>query len=251
MKNIFKLFLICLLITSCDDTEPVTFDGTTAVGFSVSVVDLSVPVGGVTTSIPLVSTTTDSQARTFDVSVVDSSVEASDFSIGSATIPADSYEGTLEVTLNYDGLEDFVLNTLVLSINVEGSGFPPVELNFLKEYDITTFVCPDLTLSIVADNYTSETTWEVRTQGSAEGQNVLASGGPYDDSTAGTEYVSNISLSGGDYTFTIFDSYGDGLFDGTNTGTYNLVCAAQTVVSYAAGSGNFGDSESTDFSVVE
>lgn len=252
MKNIFKIFLICLLVTSCDETEPVTFDGRTAVGFSEDIVTLDVPEGGVTSTVDLISTTTSSEARTFDVTVVDTSggIEASDYSIGTATIPADSYEGSLDVTFNYDGLDDFTPYTLTLAIEVPGGGsaFPPVTFEFLKEYDITTFVCSELKLTIVADNYASETTWEVT---DATG-NVVNSGGPYDDSTAGQAYVANIGpLAAGDYTFTIFDSYGDGLFDGTNEGTYDLVCAAQEVVTYASGSGNFGASESTDFTIVE
>lgn len=249
MKNIFKLFIICILVASCSDTESVIFDGRTAVGFSTDIVELSIPIGGVTSTIGIVSTTTSPQARNFSVSVVDTNVESSDYSIGTATIPANSYEGTLDVTFNYDGLEDFVLNTLTLAIVVPegGSAFPPVTFSFLREYDITTFVCPDLKLSIVADNFASETTWEVTDSAGS----VVVSGGPYDDGTAGTEYTANMTLAGGDYTFTIFDSYGDGLSDGNNIGTYALVCAAQEVVTYASGSGNFGDSESTDFTVVE
>jgi hypothetical protein len=249
MKHIFKLLFICLVVVSCEETEPISFDGRTAVGFAETIVEISVPIGGTTETIGLVSTTKSNQARTFDVTVVDSSVEAGDFSIGTATIPADSYEGTLDVTFNYDGLEDFVRNTLTLAIEVPGGGsaFPPVTFNFLREYDITTFACGDLKLSIVADNYASETTWEVTDSSGT----VVYSGGPYEDSTAGQEYTATMSFAAGDYTFTIFDSYGDGLFDGANTGTYNLYCAAQPVVSYASGSGNFGASESTDFTVVE
>lgn len=249
MKNILKLFIVCLLVSSCDETEPVIFNGKTAVGFSDSVVELSIPVGGITSTIGIVSTTLAEESRTFDVTVVDGTADAAAYTIGTATIPADSYEGTLDVTFNYDVLEDFVPYTLILRLEVPGGGsaFPPVRFEFLKEFDITTFVCGDLKLSIFADNFASETTWEVLDSSEA----VVASGGPYEDGTSGTEYTANISLAAGDYTFTIFDSFGDGLFDGNTEGTYNLYCAAQTVVSYASGSGNFGDSETTEFTIVE
>ena len=249
MKNLFKIFILCLLITSCEETEPISFDGTTAVGFAESTIDLNIPEGGITTTVGLVSTTTSTEARTFDVTVVDTSVETSDYSIGTATIPANSYEGTLDITFNYDGLENFVSNTLTVAIEVPGGGsaFPPVTFSFLRDYDISVFVCGDFKLSIVADDYASETTWDVTDSTGT----IVASGGPYENETAGQEYVSNISLDAGDYTFTIYDEYADGLFDGTNTGTYRLYCAAQSVVTYAAGSGNFGASESTDFTVVE
>jgi len=251
MKILIKLFIVCLIFTSCEETETAIFDGRTGVGFDQSDVSLTIPEGGVTSTVGLISTTSAATERTFDVVVVadGTSVEASDFSIGTAVIPADSFVGTLDVTFNYDGLEDFVENTLTVAIEVPGGGsaFSPVTFNFLREFDITTFVCSDLTLEIVADNFASETTWEIVDAGGA----VVSAGGPYDDGTAGTSYGANVSLAAGCYTFTIFDSYGDGLFDGNNEGTYNLFCAAQSVVSYASGSGNFGFDESTDFCIVE
>ena len=249
MKNILKLFIVCLLVSSCDPTESVIFDGRTAVGFAEAMVDLSVPEGGITESVVVTSTTKSSVDRTFEVTVVDASVEESDYSVGTAMIPADSYEGTLDVTFNYEGLEDFVANTLTVELVVAGGGsaFPPITFNFLREFDITTFVCGDLTLSIVVDNFANETTWEILDAAGTE----VAAGGPYDQGTSGQDYRTNVSLAAGDYTFTIFDSFGDGLSDGNVEGTYNLFCAAQDVVSYASGFGDFGDDESTDFTIVE
>jgi len=53
-------------------------------------------------------------------------------------------------------------------------------------------------------------------------------------------------LPDGCYTFTIFDSFGDGLFDGNITGNYSLKCS---IINHASGEGNFGSSETTDFCV--
>jgi hypothetical protein len=55
-----------------------------------------------------------------------------------------------------------------------------------------------------------------------------------------------MTLADGCYTFTIYDSYGDGQFDGTNNGTYSLDCS---IINAANGGGNWGSSESTDFCV--
>ena len=61
------------------------------------------------------------------------------------------------------------------------------------------------------------------------------------DVTLGT-----MTLADGCYTFTIYDSYGDGQFDGTNNGSYSLDCS---IINAANCGGNWGSSESTDFCV--
>ena len=123
----------------------------------------------------------------------------------------------------------------------------PLTYTFLREFDINEFVCSsDYQLIINFDDFGSENTWELTDDTGA----IVYSGGPYDDGGAGTQLVvNNIALAAGCYNFTFFDSFGDGLFDGNTTGDYNLVCASQTVVSYASGVGNFGASNSTDFCV--
>lgn len=254
MKLFMKLCLVALLFASCDDTESATFDpvsGQTAIGFVESLVDLAIPVGGITSTVEVTSTTVASEDRTFSVTADGelSTVTESDYSLGQIFIPADSHVGTLDVTFNYDGLTDFVENVLVLNVDApEGViVFSSVTYTFLREFDINEFVCSsDYQLTINFDNFGSENTWELTDSTGA----VLYSGGPYSDGTTGTTLVvSDIALDAGCYTFTFFDSFGDGLFDGNTEGSYDLVCASQTVVSYASGVGNFGASNSTDFCV--
>jgi hypothetical protein len=256
MKIFIKLCLVALLFTACDDTEAVIFDpgsGQTGLGFAESVINLSIPEGGLTTTVPVFSTTVSSQDRSFDVIVDDALTSdflaASDYSLGTVFIPAGSHEGSFDVTINYDGLTDFVQNELVVNIDAPSdvSVFSELTFLFLREFDIELFVCSsDYQLIINFDNFGSENTWELTDTAGA----VLYSGGPYDDGGTGTQLVvNNISLATGCYTFTFFDSFGDGLDDGNIEGDYSLVCAAQTVVSYASGVGNFGDFNSTDFCV--
>ncbi|MFT4611277.1 MAG: hypothetical protein ACJA1H_002433 [Glaciecola sp.] len=254
MKIFIKLCLVALLFTACEETESATFDpssGQTGIGFADSVIDFSVPVDGVTISVAVFSTTVSSQDRTFSVTadVDESNVTASDYSLGSVSIPANSHEGNLDVTFNYDGLEDFEQNILVVNVEpADGATvFSPLTFTFLREFDINEFVCSsDYQLVINLDNYSSENTWELLDSTGT----TLYTGGPYADGRRGeTETVNGIALAAGCYTFTFFDSYGDGLFDGVVEGDYSLHCAAQTVVSYASGVGNFGASNSTDFCV--
>ncbi|MEO6349004.1 MAG: hypothetical protein ABIO60_13970 [Aquaticitalea sp.] len=262
MKILIKLIVICLLVSSCQDTESITYDpngNRTGIGFGVSVLDFSVPQGGTTVSIPVLATNTSSEARTFDVTVdTEASSEelsSADYSLGSATIPAGSYEGSVDVTINYDGLEDFVKYKLVLNLEAPNSAFPPVSLTFLKEYDITTFVCADLILTLVEDGFADERNWEITNSSGIVVQcsdfASCPSGAPSGSFDPATYNYTIPTLSAGDYTLTIYDAYGDGMFDGSIEGSYNLYCAAQDVVTYASGGGNFGESDSTNFTIVE
>ncbi len=178
------------LFTACEDTESVTFDpnsGQTGIGFADSEVDFTVPVDGVTISVPVFSTTISAQDRTFNVTAnADASnVAASEYSLGSVLIPANSHEGNLDVTFNYDGLEDFFAYELVVDVEPTGGAtvFAPLTYTFLREFDINEFVCTsDYQLIINFDNFGSENTWEL-TDGTGA---ILYSGGPYDDGGTGT-----------------------------------------------------------------
>ncbi len=99
--------------------------------------------------------------------------------------------------------------------------------------------CDDIeaTLTIIADNYPGETTWAITDDSGA----TVASGGPY--STAGATYTEDICLPDGCYTFTINDSYGDGICCSYGSGSYALTSGGSTLAS----GGAFASSESTDF----
>ncbi len=96
--------------------------------------------------------------------------------------------------------------------------------------------CPDatITIEILTDGWPDETTWELVEQGAGG----VASGGPYaSPSTLITEEVCVSSASC--YDFTIYDSYGDGIFaPGGYKVSYNGTVSADTI-----GSGWTGSSE--------
>ena len=93
------------------------------------------------------------------------------------------------------------------------------------------------TFDINTDEYPGETTWAITDNSTGE---TVASGGPYAD--AFTLISESGTFCEGCYTFTINDSYGDGICCGEGTGSYVLALDGQT---YASG-GEFGFSESTD-----
>jgi subtilisin family serine protease len=99
--------------------------------------------------------------------------------------------------------------------------------------------CEDVTLTILLDNYPSETSWNITRAG-----NIVASGGGY--SGAGSTVNVTVALDAADYIFTIFDSYGDGICCAYGSGWYELRNSSGAVL--AAG-GAFTTQESTPFTI--
>jgi|GEM_PF-1052322 len=104
--------------------------------------------------------------------------------------------------------------------------------------------CENVVVNVVTDIYGSETTWEITD--TATGL-VYASGGPYTDvnpyNAALATHIDTVCLPlGGYFEFRINDSFGDGLFDGVNSGTYtvSLLCPTGAQV-LASGSGAFAN----------
>ncbi len=89
------------------------------------------------------------------------------------------------------------------------------------------------------DNYPGETTWEVTNSAGA----VLYSGGPY--SQSGTVFTETWEFDESDcYTYTIYDSYGDGICCDYGLGYYKLMDENNTV--FAEG-GEFGSEDLRPF----
>lgn len=101
----------------------------------------------------------------------------------------------------------------------------------------------EATLSLVFDNYASETSWDlVDAAGS-----VVASGaqGSY---SGLTEYSETVCLLDGCYTLTMYDQFGDGMCCTYGEGSYSFADADGNVL---ASGGAYAGSEATDFCVGE
>jgi subtilisin-like proprotein convertase family protein len=103
----------------------------------------------------------------------------------------------------------------------------------------------DIAVEITTDNWGSETTWEITNSFGI----ALLSGGPYADGAPGTVYTDLDCLPNGCYTFTIFDSYGDGIQDGTNTGNYQVTDSSGTPL-VSMTQADFGNSTSHNFCIT-
>lgn len=101
--------------------------------------------------------------------------------------------------------------------------------------------CINTTLSLTLDNYPEETSWQITDNGGT----VVASGGTYGNQADGTTLTINNCLPAGCYTFTINDSYGDGICCSYGNGSYTLT-NADSGATLASG-GSFGSTEATNF----
>jgi len=260
MKKIKKLVILLLVCTafSCDENvDPILYDnvnGQTGISFLTSFTSVIVPEDGITVTVPVQITTVSTSERSFNVSVNEeaSTGSSADYVVGDLIIPANEYEGTVSVTFdNFDNLEDLATFNLVLELALEDGiasyNNGSTTLSYLKKV-----LCNDLTLVLNEDAYADERNWEI-TDSSG---NIVVQCSDYDDcpsgepsgSVAPAQYTYNFNLPDGDYTFTIYDSYGDGMSDGNIVGNYRLSCS---VIVHAQGSGDFGGSESTMFTVNE
>jgi len=89
--------------------------------------------------------------------------------------------------------------------------------------------CVPAMVNINLDQFQSETTWDIKDTNGA----VLAAGGPYTTAPDYEPQFEPVCLPTGNLTFTIYDSYGDGLAGslwGGNDGSYYLIQCGDTLV---------------------
>lgn len=216
--------------------------GQTGVGFTTSSTSVAVRPEGASATIGVQATTTSASARSYDVVVnATSTGTTADYTIGSVTIPADSYDGTLAVSFVDTNLAEGVAYTLVLDLELPAGiavvGSKMTTINYNKY-----LICNDFVLVLNEDSYADERSWDVTDAAGA----VVESGDGYSYVSGGQQIIETMTLADGCYTFTIYDAYADGQYDGTNTGNYSLDCS---IINVASGEGNWGGSEATDFCV--
>jgi len=112
------------------------------------------------------------------------------------------------------------------------------DLDFNVEFAYTN-ISNALEIMIVTDDYPDETSWNLST---STGQTIdgIAAGAL---TAAGTRYSWDIELQSGDYVFTIYDSWGDGICCNYGGGEYNLYLNDILIAS----GGQFSNSETVEF----
>jgi len=131
------------------------------------------------------------------------------------------------------------------SINIVISDDENNENNSIESYfnQSNSYDTSLVTLDLLTDNYGSETTWELT---DASGY-IVAQGGPYSNAT---NYSSEIEITNSNecYTFTINDSYGDGICCQYGTGSYSISDDSGNLI---VSGGEFSSEDSTTFRVGE
>lgn len=101
-------------------------------------------------------------------------------------------------------------------------------------------------LDLLTDNYGEETTWQLVDNLTS---NTLYSGGPYPSSTE-AHYITEFCLGPGCYTFTILDSWGDGMSPWYgNDGNLTITNTATETVIYQLAGDDFDNEASFEFCV--
>ena len=179
----------------------------------------------------------------YNISAQDASIAAGTISI-TALSTLSSVELELPDIILLNG--NYIVNLTIDQLN--GETITPLTNNkTVNIADIPT-VTGNITLNLTQDQYGSETTWNVKNSAGT----IVKSGGPYSNlSASGIQlHVVSIALSAGDcYTFTINDSYGDGINAGFGAGNFNIVDDNSGTV-LVNNNGKFGSSFSFLFKSV-
>ena len=126
------------------------------------------------------------------------------------------------------------------------AGFDGAEIVYVDDFQpsVTTTPNPDtcanteVKLSLTTDNYGYETSWRITDKNNTE----VAQGNSLANNT---KYTKNMCLVDGEYSFTINDSYGDGICCNYGNGAYDILISGQSVISGAS----FTSSETKSFIV--
>lgn len=126
------------------------------------------------------------------------------------------------------------------------TGFDGAETVYVDDFQPTTSTEPgngtctdnNVAFSLTTDKYGYETSWVIKNSNNV----TQASGSNLSNSTA---YNENICLIDGEYTFTINDSYGDGICCTYGNGSYDFALSGTSLIS----GGTFSKTESKTFTL--
>lgn len=249
MKSNFLIFILAtLFLVSCDEYDT-SVSPPLSYGFEKQNEVFGFVSENNVKSINVYSTTVSNVDRTVLIKVLDgnddtdvpyTTASSSDYTISSLSvvIPAGQNFGSFDLILNPD-LDVTISKYITLEIDPTTIG--NFTINNTKNRFKFTFnrLCFSniINLDLVLDRYGSETSWEIKNN---LGITVL-SGGPYNDASSNIlqpQATLTYTLEDGTYTFTMNDSYGDGMVtSATVTGSYKLSKECGSILVDGAGNG--------------
>ncbi len=239
-KQIFLLLFSFTFLTFTSCKEDIETSALKYISFEKTEMSLGVSVGTEESrEIKIYTTNTTSSDRTINISVIEdeSTADPAAYTVSSSvTIPAGTNEGSIDLNFKDIGLDFTASKTVALKF--ESNDAVAVGEKLILN---VTRVCPNeqTELSVVFDGYASENAISIKDSSG----NVVFSAGSWADGLG--SYSSQICLVPGDYTFTITDSYGDGLSypaNGSVEATYNGTTLVNIV-------GNFGSGQTVSFTI--
>ena len=170
-----------------------------------------------------------------------------EYSINSGSSETYSWSGSLGSlastsielpAINYSPSETNSINITISDDDNNQNNSNVFNFNQSSSYDTAI-----VTLNLVTDNYANETSWQL-TDSSGY---IIAQNGPL---SGASTYSTEIEIPASDecYTFTINDTYGDGICCQYGTGSYSITDDSSNVI---FSGGEFGSTESTIFRVGE
>ncbi|MCX6199069.1 MAG: T9SS type A sorting domain-containing protein [Bacteroidetes bacterium] len=137
------------------------------------------------------------------------------------------------------GSHTFIFETTLPNNQTDGNTANDIQTTSIQIFPPSASVI----LNLHTDDYGSETHWEITNANTQ----IVAEGGTYTDVNGGQAIVETACLATGCYTFTIYDSYGDGISSGT-VGSFTLSGNGTTYATLT--SPNFGTQEAHNFCVI-
>ncbi|PKQ43503.1 hypothetical protein [Confluentibacter flavum] len=238
IKTILMLFLSLIVMTGCENDSTIAISEIEYISFGDTEYTVGIdPGGSATVVIPVYTGNIVSSDRTFNISVDGTNAAAGSFLVPSnVTIPGGTNEGSLAVNLSDVDL-GIGINNILIEFAADADTFvgAATEVNYSQNCSEVT-----ATLAFVFDFYSEETGWRIT---DALGGIVASKPiGTYAGRASASESIQ--LCSGRDYTLVVTDQYGDGMFDGTNLGSYTLTIGGVVKVSDG---GSFGATQSNVF----
>ncbi|MDR6966958.1 hypothetical protein J2X31_000958 [Flavobacterium arsenatis] len=245
MKNVYKIvgvLFVSLLFNSCEENDVASINDVpfNSVSFPRPTILADIHPATPVYELEVNVTKPSNVDRTFTVVNVpfadipgnDQLIEATsaDYTFnGQITVPAGSVKGYGQINITPGNLVVGVTKTMAFDLVSPGE-----DGKFTNGKDRVVFsftrACGDgqskATLLITFDQYADETSWELY-----RGSTLVDGDGPYVRGRA--TFEKSFCLIPGEYTFVLYDSYGDGICCATGNGAYSIKVGGETLISGA------------------